>query len=114
MERSANGKISAEDVRQMQFDNRNRNGFAPTLVPALLADNADGDVAAARDLLKGWDFQQPADSPARASSAATFYYAIWRHLLLRTLDELPEDRKPNGNDRWWEVFRAPLATPGSP
>ena len=29
------GKISPEDMRQMQFDNR--NGFAPTLVPALLA-----------------------------------------------------------------------------
>ena len=33
--RIADGKIDAEAIRQMQFDNR--NGFAPTLVPALLS-----------------------------------------------------------------------------
>jgi penicillin amidase len=112
-ERISDGhKLTAEDVRQMQFDNR--NGFAPTLVPALLAAPVDGDVARARDLLRGWDFQQPAQEPARSSAAAAFYNATWRALLARTFDELPDDRQPDGNDRWWEVIRSLLDAPTSP
>jgi penicillin amidase len=91
----------------MQFDNR--NGFAPTLVPALQAVSIeDATVARARDLLAGWDFQQPADS-----AAAAFYNATWRHLLLRTFDELPEERRPSGSDRWFEVLRPLLSQPQS-
>jgi penicillin amidase len=117
-ERIAAGKITAETVRAMQFDNR--NGFAPTLVPALLAAPLDpaaphaAEISTARDLLRTWDFQQPADSPAASSAAAAFYNATWRHLLLRTFDELPDDQKPNGQDRWFEVMRTLLAQPTSP
>jgi penicillin amidase len=111
-ERLTASKISPEDVRQMQFDNR--NGFAPTLVPLLLGVTVDPSVAAARDLLQGWDFQQPASEPSAASAAAAFYNATWRHLLLRTFDELPEDRRPDGGDRWYEVLRPLLAQPSSP
>jgi len=105
-------KLTAEDVRQMQFDNR--NSFAPTLVPALLAVTVDGDAARARELLRGWDFQQPAQEPATSSAAAAFYNATWKALLARTFDELPSDRQPNGNDRWWEVARSLLDAPTSP
>jgi penicillin G amidase len=112
-ERTAAGKITAEDVRVMQFDNR--NGFAPTLVPALLAvSGLPEKVDGARELLRGWDFQEPADSPAASSAAAAFYNATWRHLLARTFDELPDDVKPNGNDRWWEVVGPLLSAPTSP
>ncbi len=110
--RIADGKIDAEAIRQMQFDNR--NGFAPTLVPVLLNIPGSGDVSAARDLLRGWDFQQPAFDPAPASAAAAFYNATWRHLLLRTFDELPTDFLPDGGDRWWEVMRPLLVDPSSP
>jgi len=116
-ERTARGKLGVEDMRQMQFDNR--NDLAAELVPALLAARLDvgagnPTLAKGRDLLKDWDFQQPAESPPRTSAAAAFYNAIFRHLLLRTFDELPADRKPNGGDRWWEVLRSLLTTPTSP
>jgi penicillin amidase len=89
------------------------------LVPALLAaplgaSATNTTVAKARDLLKDWDFQEPAVSPARTSAAAAFYNATWRHLLLRIFDELPAAHKPGGDDRWWEVVRSLLATPTSP
>jgi penicillin amidase len=107
-DRTSRGKIGPEDIRQMQFDNR--NGFAPTLVPALTGVSIeDPDVARARDLLNGWDFQQSVDS-----APAAFYNATWRHLLLRTFDELPEKRRPDGGDRWFEVMRPLLALPTSP
>jgi penicillin G amidase len=109
-ELTAAGKVGVEDIRRLQFDNR--NGFAPTLVPVLLAaPAADTRVKAAQDLLRGWDFQQPADSPERASAAAAFYNVTWSNLLKRTFDELPADRMPDGNDRWWEVVRSLLGQP---
>ncbi|HEX6870979.1 MAG TPA: penicillin acylase family protein [Micromonosporaceae bacterium] len=115
-QRISTGKIGAEEIRQLQFDNR--NGFAPTLVPALLAaavpSGAPQQLGKARDLLRGWDFQQPADAPAGSAAAAAFYNATWRHLLERTFDELPAERRPDGGDRWWEVVGPLLNQPDSP
>ena len=111
-ERMSAGKVGVEDIRRLQFDNH--NGFAPTLVPALLAVPAQAPVDGARDLLRDWDFQQPAESPPLSSAAAAFYNATWRHLLMRTFDELPTDRMPGGDDRWWEVVRVLLSEPRSP
>jgi penicillin amidase len=102
MIRSAPGKLSVADVNRMQFDNR--NGMAPSLVPALVG--ADAKAAAP---LQGWDFQQGADS-----GAAAFYNATWRHLLTRLFDELPAGHGADGDDRWFEVVRRLLAEPASP
>jgi penicillin amidase len=114
-ERVARDKLTVDDMRAIQFDNR--NGFAPVLVPALLSvplGDDTGDVVRARRLLAGWDFQQPAESPAASSAAAAFYNATWRHLLRRTFDELPEPAGPGGDERWWEIVRSLLAQPRSP
>jgi penicillin amidase len=100
------GKLTAEDIRQIQFDNR--NGFAPVVVDALRAVPA-GKLPPVAESLFTWDFQQPADS-----GPAALYNVFWRHLMARTFDELPADRRPNGNDRWWEVMRTLLADPNSP
>lgn len=113
---TAGGKIGVTDVSRMQMDNR--NGMAPTLVPLLLNAQVTGATAKARSLLRGWDFQQPADgssgtSQGRSSAAAAYYNAVWRHLLARLFDELPADRKADGEDRWFEVVRALIADPGS-
>jgi penicillin G amidase len=109
---AAGRQVDGETIRRMQFDNR--NGLAPDLVPALLAAPASGAVARARDLLRGWDFQQPAQSPAASSAAAAFFNATWRNLIARTFDELPAELAPSGGPRWWEVVRGLLDQPNSP
>jgi penicillin amidase len=101
----------------MQFDSR--NGLAPALVPALLSVPRRGAAAKAQDLLRGWDFQEPADGDSdsatgRDSAAAAYFNAVWRQLLRRTFDELPADRKPDGSDRWWLVVTDLLSQPDSP
>ncbi|HEY8471840.1 MAG TPA: penicillin acylase family protein [Natronosporangium sp.] len=103
----AAGPVDVSTMEDILFDNR--NPFAPVLVPALLAAPADGDVREARDLLRDWDYQQPTDSPA-----AAYFNAVWRQLLLLTFDELPEDYRPAGNGRWFQVVGELLEDPASP
>lgn len=97
------GKLDAAAIGRIQFDNR--NGGAAALVPALLAVPGSGP---ARDLLKGWDYQQPADS-----APAAFYNATWRALMARLFDELGKDHPANGGERFFEVTRNLLADPAS-
>ncbi|HEX6077916.1 MAG TPA: penicillin acylase family protein [Micromonosporaceae bacterium] len=99
--------IDVTATEGMQFDNH--NGGAPVLVPHLLRVAVPQRARQARDLLVGWDFQQPA-----GSAPAAFYNAVWRHVLLRTFEELPAKHRPNGNDRWFEVLRDLLTDPDSP
>ncbi|MBX6722061.1 MAG: penicillin acylase family protein, partial [Dactylosporangium sp.] len=103
---AARGRLDVADMQRMQMDNR--NPLAPTLVPALLAVPLDGFAARAQDLLRDWDHQQADDS-----APAAYFNAVWRHLLRRTFDELPEAHRPDGGDRWFEVVRRLLAEPES-
>jgi penicillin G amidase len=103
----AAGPVGVADMERLLFDNQNQ--LAPTLVPALLAVPAGDEVREAVDLLRGWDFQQPADS-----AAAAYFNAVWRHLLALTFDELPADHRPAGDDRWYRVVGALLDEPASP
>jgi penicillin amidase len=116
----AAGPVGVADLARIDFDNR--NGFAPALVPALLAARTAplslGEQRA-RELLAGWDFQQPADgepgSPqARAAAAAAYFNAVWRHLLAMLFDELPDNVPPGGGSRWFEVVTGLLDEPDSP
>jgi penicillin amidase len=104
---SAAGHVSVADVQRMQFDNR--NNVAPILVPFLLDVPLSGTAAKAQALLRGWDFQQGADS-----APAAFFNAVWRQLLSGLFDELPAAHRPDGGDRWFEVVGGLLANPGSP
>ncbi|WP_228985183.1 penicillin acylase family protein, partial [Streptomyces sp. DH12] len=55
------GKISTDDMRQMQLDNS--SAIAKLLVPELLKiDVDDPHVREAQKLLEGWDYTQDADS----------------------------------------------------
>lgn len=116
----AAGPVGVAEMEQMLFDNF--NGLGPVLVPALLAAPRaplSRDEQRALDLLAGWDFQQPAGgapgTPEAARSAAAAYFnAVWRHLLSVTFDELPDDVRPYGHDRWFEVVAALLNQPQSP
>jgi penicillin amidase len=105
-------RLSVADMRQIQFDSY--NSFAPVLVPALLHTPVPSGAAKAVDLLKDWDFREPAESPARSSAAAAFFNATLRHLILRIYDELPAGYKPGGSESSWELIRTLLATPASP
>jgi penicillin amidase len=110
-DRLADGPVDIAAYRQLQFDNH--NSFAPTLVDAVR--DLRGDPAFARvpagavDLLLGWDFQQDADS-----AAAALFNVLWRNLLARTFDELPDDRAPGPGPRWWMVVGDLLEQPDSP
>jgi penicillin G amidase len=117
-ERIKAGKISLDDVQRMQFDNR--NGFAPTLIPALrraAVSSPSKPQTDATKLLDGWDFQQPAGDrkgEERASAAAAYYNAVWSNLLRLTFDELGPDYPADGGDRWFEAVRALLDAPADP
>lgn len=103
-------KISVADVQRMQMDARNSN--AVDVVPALLRIRLTGSAAKAQDLLRGWDFQQPADSAPGA-----FFNATWRHLLADTFnDDIPVEEQDSvvGNERWFAVVKGLLADPRSP
>jgi penicillin amidase len=129
------GKISTDDMRQMQLDNSSE--IAKLLVPKLLKINLDDpDVREAQELLEGWDYTQDADS-----AAAAYFNSVWRNILkLAFGNKLPKELRvesqclwvdpvsttapvdetgkvrecgqrdadqaqPDGGDRWFEVVR---------
>ncbi|MEV5953685.1 penicillin acylase family protein [Streptomyces sp. NPDC051987] len=137
------GKISTDDMRQMQTDNSSE--IAKLLVPRLLKINLDDkDVRAAQKLLEGWDYTQDADS-----AAAAYFNAVWRNILklafgnklpkelrvkgqclwvdkIDSTGPLDDDTKvrecgerdadqaqPDGGDRWFEVVRNLMEKPNS-
>ncbi|MFF9087235.1 penicillin acylase family protein [Streptomyces sp. NPDC014991] len=137
------GKISTEDMRQMQLDNSSE--IAKLLVPKLLKlDLDDPDVREAQKLLEGWDYTQDADS-----AAAAYFNSVWRNILkLAFGNKLPKELRvkgqclwvdkidstgpvdddtkvrecgqrdadqaqPDGGDRWFEVVRTLMDKPDS-
>ncbi|MCD7441523.1 penicillin acylase family protein [Streptomyces lincolnensis] len=137
------GKISTDDMRQMQLDNSSE--IAKLLVPKLLKiDIGDKDVREAQELLEGWDYTQDADS-----AAAAYFNAVWRNILkLAFGNKLPKELRvkgqclwvdpvnstapvdetgkvlecgqrdadqaqPDGGDRWFEVVRKLMNEPNS-
>ncbi|MBN0048346.1 penicillin acylase family protein [Streptomyces actuosus] len=90
-----NGKISTEDMRQMQLDNSSE--IAKLLVPSLLKiDIGDKDVRQAQKLLEGWDYTQDADS-----AAAAYFNSVWRNILkLAFGNKLPKELRVEGQCLW--------------
>jgi penicillin amidase len=99
-------KLQLEDMQSMQLDTY--NGIAAELVPVLLKEKVnDAFTQQAVDLLRTWDFTQPADSPA-----AAYFNSVWATLLdLTFADEMPPGVQPNGGGRWAEVVRQLLDDP---
>ncbi|MBT2420670.1 penicillin acylase family protein [Streptomyces sp. ISL-22] len=91
------GKISTEDMRQMQLDNSSE--IAKLLVPKLLKiDIDDKDVRDAQELLEGWDYTQDADS-----AAAAYFNSVWRNILkLAFGNKLPKELRVEGQCLWVE------------
>ncbi|MBC2903872.1 penicillin acylase family protein [Streptomyces cupreus] len=89
------GKISTDDMRQMQLDNSSE--IAKLLVPKLLKiDTDDKDVREAQKLLEGWDYTQDADS-----AAAAYFNSVWRNILkLAFGNKLPKELRVKGQCLW--------------
>ncbi|MFF4502655.1 penicillin acylase family protein [Streptomyces sp. NPDC001401] len=95
------GKISTDDMRQMQLDNSSE--IAKLLVPKLLKiDIKDKDTSGAKavreaqDLLEGWDYTQDADS-----AAAAYFNSVWRNILkLAFGNKLPKELRVEGQCLW--------------
>ncbi|GGQ61149.1 penicillin acylase family protein [Streptomyces asoensis] len=137
------GKVSTDDMRQMQLDDDSE--IAKLLVPVLKKINLDDpDVREAQKLLENWGFTQDADS-----AAAAYFNAVWRNILkLAFGNKLPKELRvegqclwvdpvnttgpvddtdkvrecgqrdadqaqPDGGDRWYEVVRNLMAKPDS-
>jgi penicillin G amidase len=96
-------RLTVADMRVIQGDTR--NGIAALLVPLLLRTQVDDKFTQeAVDLLKGWDYTQPADS-----AAAAYFNTVWVTILDLTFsDELPDGFKPDGGDRWFAVIQSLL------
>jgi penicillin amidase len=106
-------RVSPERMAEIQADTR--NGFAPDLVEALLKIDLSSDpfTAEAQELLRDWDFTQPADE-SKASAAAAYYNAVWAVLVQATFDDqLPADLRADGGGRWWLVMSGLLDDPGN-
>jgi penicillin G amidase len=103
------GTVSVSELTSMQLDTR--NPMAPALVPYLLrVDLPRGYYSAGQNLLRDWDFEQPADS-----AAAAYYNVVWSDVLAGTFhDELPRDQWPDGGDRWMAVMTRLLLHPDDP
>ncbi|MCW7947092.1 penicillin amidase [Streptomyces hygroscopicus] len=89
------GKISTDDMRQMQLDNSSE--IAKLLVPKLLKiDVSDKNVRQTQKLLEGWDYTQDADS-----AAAAYFNAVWRNILkLAFGNKLPKELRVKGQCLW--------------
>ena len=102
MIQNAPGKLDIAYFQKMQGDDYDSG--AATYVPLLLDMNSQftkTNETAAMELLKNWDYQARADSPATA-----VYEAYWKALLKNTFDdELPEKYWPIGGNRWFEITR---------
>ncbi len=102
----AKKQLSVADMARIQLDSKSAN--AEQLVPKLLIITLESRYyRQGRDTLKGWDFQQDADS-----SPAAYFNAVWRNLLRLTFhDELPKGQWPTGGERWFNVLRTIIDQP---
>ncbi|WP_410585869.1 MFS transporter [Amycolatopsis sp. lyj-23] len=104
------GKLDVAAMQKIQLDTFNTN--APDLVPYLLRVDA-GPARQAQDLLRGWDFSQPA-----GSAPAAYFNAVWRNLLRLTftddLAKTPAKATQSGGGRWFDIVRRMLAKPDDP
>jgi penicillin G amidase len=105
----AHRQLQVEDMQAIQLDSR--NGIAADLVPILLKEKVnDAFTQEAINLLKTWDYTEPADS-----AAAAYFNAVWGTLLDLTFgDEMPAGTQPDGGARWAEVVRTLLHDPQNP
>ncbi|WP_137825780.1 penicillin acylase family protein [Brevibacterium sp. 2SA] len=106
----AAGPVSADDFAAIQGDDL--NPLADTLVPRLLALDANGDpdIEAAQEMLRTWDGRDAADS-----AAAAYFNVVVSTILAEVFaPKLPPEVRPSGGSRWYLVIDDLLTEPQSP
>ncbi|MEM6402802.1 MAG: penicillin acylase family protein [Cyanobacteria bacterium P01_D01_bin.116] len=100
--------LSLADIKLIQGDNLDLN--ARDLMPIFKSiDFDDYRIENARKLLLNWDFKLKIDSPESA-----IFETFWKKLLTLTFnDELPQDYRPDGSDRWYAVVKNLVAQPNN-
>ncbi len=107
---TAEGELSVQEMASLQLDTT--NPMAEVLVPYLLdvEDLPSSYYRDAQDLLRDWDFTQPADS-----APAAYFNVVWRNVLELTFhDDLRQRTWPDGGDRWFAVVSELLPSPAGP
>jgi penicillin amidase len=105
-------KISVPDMASIQNDSYNPE--AAVLVPYLLNLKTDAFTRPAQNLLRRWDYTQPA-----TSGAAAYYNAVWSEILKMTFSsKLPAGVDLaalgfDGGDRWFAVVESIISQPDS-
>ena len=110
----AKATLGPGDLADIQADTY--TDVAPALVAALSAIDLSADpfTREAQELLRRWDFTQPADEQP-ASAAAACYNAVWARLLSATFDDdLPADVRPDGGSRWSAAMELLLQSSANP
>ncbi|MFF2271091.1 penicillin acylase family protein [Agromyces sp. NPDC058136] len=102
----AGEKLTADDLLEMQLDTSDLNAQQFLPVVAELAAGLDGDAARGAALLDGWNTKADADS-----AEAAYFAVFWRTLLDDLFGELPEETRPQGGDRWFDVVGTLLGEP---
>jgi penicillin G amidase len=110
---TANGaKITEADMASIQMDDYNPE--AAVIVPYLLKVKVDPFTRPAQDLLKNWNYDQPA-----SSGAAAYYNAVWTEILkMAFASKMPTDVDLStlgldGGDRWFAVVESLITQPDS-
>ena len=107
------GKISIADMSAIQNDTY--SPIASVVVPYLLKEKVNAFTQPALDLLKNWNYTQPADS-----AAAAYFNQVWVDLLQLTFgNKFPTDVPAadlglDGGDRWFDVVETIITQPDSP
>lgn len=100
----AGEKLTADDFTRIQLDTSDANAAA--FLPVIAELDLSGDAARGADLLAGWNGLADADSPE-----AAYFAVFWRTLLADMFETLPEQTRPTGGDRWFDVVGTLLAEP---
>jgi penicillin amidase len=106
-------KVSVADMESIQNDSYNPE--AALLAPYLLKLKTDAFTQPAQNLLKNWDYTQPA-----TSGAAAYFNAVWSEILKMAFQtKLPtgvdlSELGFDGGDRWFAVVQSIIDQPDSP
>jgi penicillin amidase len=108
---TAKPKVTPERMSQIQGDTY--NAFAPVLVKFLLKADLKKDPFAedAKELLRTWNYTQPAGK-SPSSAAAAYYNAIYSNVLRLTFNDELGDMKADGGSRWMQALTGLLTRQG--